>query len=118
MKVNWLGLEALTAWEISPQISAVVLPRLKDNLATFWEVGRVSGNLDGIAISQIAGANCLGFVLPTSAADVKKMTRVKTTRAFSKKCCKFDGCQPGKCSVPGCHKCISEQRISGYRERR
>ena len=99
---------------LSPQISC---PGYRSDLATFWEADRVSGNLEGIAIRQIVGANCLSFVLPTSAIDMKKMTRVKTAKAFSKKCCKFDGCQPGKCSVPCCHKCITERRTSGCRER-
>jgi len=74
-------------------------------------VDRVSRDLEGMAISQTEGANRLSFVLPTSATDVKKMTRAKTAKASSKKCCKCDGCQPGKCSCPGCHKCITEQRI-------
>ena len=93
---------------LSPDISCL---GYRSDLATFWEVDRVSRDLEGMAISQIEGANCLSFVLPASATDVKKMTRAKTAKASSKKCCKFDGCQQGKCSNPGCHKCITEQRI-------
>ena len=68
---------------LSPDISCL---DYRSDLATFWEVDRVSRNLEGMAISQIEGANRLSFVLPASATDVKKMTRAKTAKANPLQC--------------------------------
>lgn len=58
MKVNWFEAQKISPHfcGLSPDISCL---GYRSDLATFWEVDRVSGNLEGMAIGQIEGANCL-----------------------------------------------------------